>query len=64
VARREVTDLFLISIVFRLALPEVFGALSYAKLALLLLTPADMLFALWAAWGLWSAKSAPTAAKA
>ena len=64
-ARREVTDLFLISIVFRLALPVVFGAfvaLGYAKPTLLLLAPADVLFAVWTAWSLWSTRPALTAA--
>src|SRR5215510_8672952 len=45
-ARREVTEFFLISFVFRLALPVVFGAfvaLGYAQSALLLLTPADVI---------------------
>jgi hypothetical protein len=65
-ARREVTDFFLISIVFRLGLPVVFGAFvlfGYAKPALLLLTPADVLFALWTVWGLWSVRRAPAAAR-
>jgi hypothetical protein len=58
-ARREVTEIFILSIIFRLALPVVFGAfvaLGYAGPALLLLTPFDVLFALWTAWGLWSAR--------
>ena len=65
-ARREVTEFFLISIVFRLALPVVFGAfvaLGYAQSALLLLTPADVIFAIWTAWGLWSVRPAPIVAK-
>jgi hypothetical protein len=65
-ARREVTDFFLVSIVFRLGLPLVFGAfvaLGYARPALLLLSPLDVLFALWTAWGLWSARPAAVAAR-
>ena len=65
-ARREVTDLFLVSIVFRLGLPlvfTVFVALGYARPALLLLSPADVLFALWTVWGLRSARTAPAAAR-
>jgi len=65
-ARREVTEFFRISIVFRLALPVVFGAfvaLGYAQSALLLLTPADVIFALWTAWGLWSVRPAPIVAE-
>ena len=65
-ARQEVTEFFVVSIVFRLALPIVFGslvALGYAQPTLLLLTPADVLFALWTAWGLWSVRRAPMVAK-
>jgi hypothetical protein len=65
-AHREVTELFLLSIVFRLALPGVFGvfvALRYSTPALLLLTPADVLFSLWTAWGLWSDGSGSRVAK-
>ncbi len=65
-ARREVTDFFLISIVFRLGLPVVFGmfvALRYSTPALLLLTPADVLFAIWTGWGLWSDRSGSKVAR-
>jgi hypothetical protein len=61
-ARREVTEFFLVSVIFRLGLPLVFGALialGYAGPALLLLAPPDVLFALWTAWGLRSARPAP-----
>jgi hypothetical protein len=60
-ARRKVTDLFFISVIFRLGLPIIFGAfvaLGYAGPALLLLTPPDVLFSIWTAWGLWSMKPA------
>jgi hypothetical protein len=65
-ARQEVTEFFRISVVFRLALPIVFGAfvaLGYARPALLLLTPTDVIFALWTAWGLWSTKRTPMVAR-
>jgi hypothetical protein len=65
-ARQEVTEFFAISVVFRLALPIVFGvfvALGYARLALMLLTPTDVIFALWTAWGLWSDKHTPVVAR-
>jgi hypothetical protein len=65
-ARHEVTGIFVISIVFRLGFPLVlaaFVALGLSTPALLLLSPADVLFALWTAWGLWSAKPLPLPAK-
>ncbi len=58
-ARREVTEFFTVSIFFRLGLTVVFAAfvaLGFARPTLLLLAPADALFALWTAWGLWSAR--------
>ena len=66
-ARNEVTEFYIVSIVFRILLPVAFGtfvALGYAHSSLLLLTPFDVLFALWTAWGLWSARRAPAVAKA
>ena len=54
-ARREVTDLFRISIAFRLGLLVVFGLLvaaGSASPALLLLAVSDVIFALWTALGL------------
>ncbi|HVU12059.1 MAG TPA: hypothetical protein VHD90_12315 [Phototrophicaceae bacterium] len=61
-ARRDVTDIFIASIVFRIGLLiafAVFVALGYAPSALLLLAPADVIFALWTAWAIWSVRSAP-----
>ena len=65
-ARQEVTGIFVISIIFRLGFPlvlAVFVALGLSTPALLLLSPADVLFALLTAWGLWSARPLPLPAK-
>ena len=49
-ARKEVTEFFWLSVLFRLTVPLFFGifvALGYSKVNLLLFTPPDVLFALW-----------------
>ena len=49
-ARKEVTEIFWLFVVFRLSVPLFFGlfiALGFSKVNLLLFTPPDVLFALW-----------------
>ena len=57
-ARKEVTEFFWLSVLFRLTVPLFFGAfivLGYTRPNILLFTPPDVLFALWTLLALRSA---------
>jgi hypothetical protein len=63
-ARKEVTEIFWLSVVFRLSVPLFFGlfiALGFSKVNLLLFTPPDVLFALWTLLALRSSPRSVTA---